>query len=88
LPRISHPSALPVSERFRQVLTVEVNYSDQLGDPYITPDARRYSQLALLLRAQTLVDVDCWSRVPGSPIPPGVIEEELRRRLSQLGGIQ
>jgi 2-oxoglutarate ferredoxin oxidoreductase subunit alpha len=82
------PGLRDIFKKFRQVLTVEVNYSDELGDPYITSDSRRYSQLALLLRAQTLVDVDCWSRVPGSPIPPGVIEEELRRRLSQLGGIE
>ena len=44
-------------------------------------DARRYSQLAQLLRSHTLVDVDCWSRVPGSPIAPMVIEQQLRRRL-------
>ena len=49
---------------------MEVNYSDEPGDPYITEDSRRYSQLAHALRSHTLVDVDCWSRVPGSPIPP------------------
>ena len=80
------PGLKEIFQRFRQVMTVEVNYSDEPGDPYITPESRRYSQLAMLLRSQTLVDVDCWSRVPGSPIPPGVIEEELRRRLNLLGG--
>jgi 2-oxoglutarate ferredoxin oxidoreductase subunit alpha len=82
------PGLRDIFHKFRRVLTVEVNYSDQPGDPYITAESRRYSQLAMLLRSQTLVDVDCWSRVPGSPIPPGVIEEELRRRLSQLGEIE
>jgi 2-oxoglutarate ferredoxin oxidoreductase subunit alpha len=82
------PGLRDIFRRFRQVLTVEVNYSDQPGDPYINEDSRRYSQLAMLLRAHTLVDVDCWSRVPGSPIPPGAIEEELRRRLSLPKGIE
>jgi 2-oxoglutarate ferredoxin oxidoreductase subunit alpha len=76
------PGLKAIFSRFRKVLTVEVNYSDDLGDPYITPESRRYSQLAQLLRSHTLVDVDCWSRVPGSPIPPGAIEEQLRRRLA------
>jgi 2-oxoglutarate ferredoxin oxidoreductase subunit alpha len=67
-------------------MTVEVNYSDPWGAPYITPETRRYSQLAQLLRSRTLVDVDCWSRVPGSPIPPGMIEEELRRRIAGMQG--
>jgi 2-oxoglutarate/2-oxoacid ferredoxin oxidoreductase subunit alpha len=79
------PGLREIFRRFRQVMTVEVNYSDEPGDPYITFDSRRYSQLALLLRAHTLVDVDCWSRVPGSPIPPGMIEAELRRRLEASG---
>jgi 2-oxoglutarate ferredoxin oxidoreductase subunit alpha len=78
------PGLRDIFKRFRQVLTVEVNYSDDVGDPYITGESRRYSQLAMLLRSHTLVDVDCWSRVPGSPIPPSVIETELRRRLTCL----
>jgi 2-oxoglutarate ferredoxin oxidoreductase subunit alpha len=82
------PGLRAIFQRFRQVLTVEVNYSDEPGDPYINSESRRYSQLALLLRSHTLVDVDCWSRVPGSPIPPGVIAEELRRRLSLPGGME
>lgn len=79
------PGLKPIFSRFRRVMTVEVNYSDEAGDPFITEDSRRYSQLAMLLRAQTLVDIDCWSRVPGSPIPPAVIEQELRRRLQAIG---
>lgn len=79
------PGLREIFRKFRQVLTVEVNYSDDPGDPYITAESRRYSQQAMLLRAHTLVDVDCWSRVPGSPIPPGVIEAELRRRLQAQG---
>ncbi len=72
-----------IFSRFKNVMTVEVNYSDDPSDPYITPESRRYSPLAQLLRAHTLVDVDCWSRVPGSPIPPGAIEQQLRSKLQE-----
>jgi 2-oxoglutarate ferredoxin oxidoreductase subunit alpha len=77
------PGLREIFERFRKVITVEVNYSDDPADPYITAESRRYSPLAQLLRAHTLVDVDCWSRVPGSPIPPRVIEQQLRRVLEE-----
>lgn len=76
------PALKEIFSRFRQVMTVEINYSDPPGRPYITPESRRYSQLAQILRAHTLVDIDCWSRVPGSPLPPATIVEELRRRLT------
>ena len=78
------PGLREIFAKFRKVMTVEINYSDEPGDPYITPRSRRYAQLAQLLRAQTLVDVDCWSRVPGSPLPPAVIREQLRTRLEGL----
>ncbi|MBS1241380.1 MAG: 2-oxoacid:acceptor oxidoreductase, alpha subunit [Gemmatimonadetes bacterium] len=66
--------------RFRKVLTVEINYSDTPDAPYITPENRRMGQLAFLLRAQTLVDVDCWTRVPGEPLRPGGIADALREK--------
>ena len=77
------PGLRELFSRFKKVMTVEVNYSDEPDDPYITPENRRYAQLALILRGATLVDVDCWSRVPGTPLPPGVIEKELRARLNK-----
>jgi 2-oxoglutarate ferredoxin oxidoreductase subunit alpha len=77
------PGLKEIFSKFKKVMTVEVNYSDDFGDPFITPESRRLSQLAQLLRSHTLVDIDCWSRVPGSPIPPGVIETELRKRLKE-----
>lgn len=75
------PGLKTMFARYKQVMTVEINYSDDAADPLVTEENRRYSQLATLLRASTLVDVDCWSRVPGIPLPPGTIEAELRRRL-------
>jgi hypothetical protein len=32
----------------------------------------------MLLRAQTLCDVDCWTRVPGEPLRPGLIHQAIR----------
>ena len=75
------PGLEEIFARFKQVMTVEINYSDDSDDESVPAASRRYSQLAWILRAQTLVDVDCWSRVPGIPLPPGVIEEEIRRRI-------
>jgi 2-oxoglutarate ferredoxin oxidoreductase subunit alpha len=75
------PGLEEIFSRFRHVMTVEINYSDDPEDPLIDATTRRYSQLAWLLRAQTLVDVDCWSRVPGHPLPPAQIEQVLRSRL-------
>jgi 2-oxoglutarate ferredoxin oxidoreductase subunit alpha len=72
------PGLKQIFSRFRKVATVEINYSDRLGDPHITPENRRMGQLAWLLRAQTLVDVDCWTRVPGQPLRPKQILEGIQ----------
>ncbi len=76
------PGLPEIFKRFRQVMTVEINYSDTPGDPFITPDNRRFGQLCWLLRAQTLVDVDCWTRVPGEPLKPGRILEVMREKVA------
>ena len=64
-------------------ITIEDNWSDDPRDELIDETNRRYSALAMLLRARYLVDVDCWSEVRGRPIKPGTICEVLRRRLAQ-----
>jgi 2-oxoglutarate ferredoxin oxidoreductase subunit alpha len=69
--------------RFGKVMTVEINYSDEPDDPYISEENRRRGQLAFLLRAQTLVDVDCWTRVPGEPLRPRMILDAIRGRLKE-----
>ncbi len=71
------PGLKEIFARFDKVMTVEINYSDDPGAPLITPDTRRYAQLALLLRAHTLVDVDCWSVVFGHPLQPGMIHRAI-----------
>ena len=80
------PGLKEIFSHFRRVMTVEINYSDDLTAPLITPENRRFSQLAWLLRAQTLVDVDCWSVVLGAPLQPGMIHQVLLRRLESLEG--
>ncbi len=82
------PGLKEIFSRFRKVMTIEMNYSDDADDPEVRPENRRLSQLARLLRNNTLVDVDCWSRVPGVPLPPGMVERELRRRLDRLAAAQ
>lgn len=67
--------------RFSSVMTVEINYSDDPADPYVTDENRRRGQLALLLRATTLLDIDCWTRVPGEPLRPAAILEAIRCRV-------
>jgi len=80
------PGLKPIFERFRKVMTVEINYSDDPGDPYITEENRRRGQLAWLLRASTLVDVDCWTRVLGEPLRPGAILRAIQEKHPTQGG--
>jgi 2-oxoglutarate ferredoxin oxidoreductase subunit alpha len=77
------PGLKEIFGRFGRVMTVEINYSDDPDAPYITPENRRMGQLAWVLRAQTLVDVDCWTRVPGEPLRPRAIHEAIRMALKR-----
>jgi 2-oxoglutarate ferredoxin oxidoreductase subunit alpha len=80
------PGLKEIFQRFRKVMTVEINYSDDPGEPFITDENRRRGQLAWLLRANTLVDVDCWTRVLGEPLRPGVIQDVIRTHMLKKGG--
>ncbi len=79
------PGLQPIMQRFRQVMTVEANWSDRPDDAMIDADNRRYSALAMLLRARTLIDVDCWSEVKGQPIKPGSIRRAVLDKLHAAG---
>ena len=72
------PGLKEIFQRFKKVITVEINYSDNPDEPFITSENRRRGQLSWLLRAHTLVDVDCWTRVPGEPLSPGQILQAIR----------
>ncbi len=80
------PGLKEIFSRFRKVMTVELNYSDKPDAPLITPENRRYAQLALVLRAHTLMDVDCWSIVPGHPLQPGAIVKVIDSHLAEIEG--
>jgi 2-oxoglutarate ferredoxin oxidoreductase subunit alpha len=79
------PGIREIFSRFRKVMTVEINYSDDPDAPYITEENRRRGQLAWLLRAHTLVDVGCWTRVLGEPLRPRVIHEVMRANTTEGG---
>jgi 2-oxoglutarate ferredoxin oxidoreductase subunit alpha len=81
------PGIREILSRFTKVCTVELNYSDEPGAPYITAESRRYGQLAWLLRAATLVDVDCWTRVPGEPLRPGAILDAIKSKCVSSRGL-
>ena len=78
------PGLKEIFSRFKKIMTVEINYSDDLDAPQITPENRRYAQLANVLRAQFVIDIDCWSVVYGHPLQPGMVTEELKKRLDAL----
>lgn len=74
------PGLKEIMARFRRVMTVESNWSDRPDDALIDETNRRYSAVAMLLRARYLVDVDCWSDVSGQPIKPAAICDAIRRK--------
>jgi 2-oxoglutarate ferredoxin oxidoreductase subunit alpha len=77
------PGIKEAMQRFKKVMTVESNWADHTDDQLIDETNRRFSALAMLLRARYLVDVDCWSEVQGQPIKPGTIYSVLKERLAQ-----
>ena len=81
------PGLKEIFAGFKKVMTVEINYSDEPGSsPLISEENRRFSQLALVLRAHTLIDIDCWSMVPGHPLQPGTIHKVIDSRLAEIEG--
>jgi len=75
------PGLVDIFKRFNKVITVEINYSDTLGHPMVTQENRRYAQLAWLLRAQTHMDIDCFSNVYGQPLNPEKVLKMIKREL-------
>jgi 2-oxoglutarate ferredoxin oxidoreductase subunit alpha len=75
------PGIKEAMKRFKQVMTIENNWSDSPQEEIIDESNRRYSALAMLLRARYLVDVDCWTEVRGQPIKPGTMCRVIREKL-------
>lgn len=76
------PGIREILQRFRHVITIENNWSDDPNDAMIDESNRRYSALATMLRARYLVDVDCFSECRGAPLKPDTVSEVARRKLS------
>ena len=76
------PGIKEILQRFRQVMTIEGNWCDKPDDELIDETNRRFSALAMMLRARYLVDVDCWSEVQG---PADQAQRDPPRRARQTG---
>jgi 2-oxoglutarate/2-oxoacid ferredoxin oxidoreductase subunit alpha len=73
-----------IFKRFRKVMTIEGTWADRPDeDEVIDEENRRYAPLAMMLRARTLVDVDCWTEAKGQPIKPGQVVAALRAKLAE-----
>ena len=73
-----------IFKRFRKVMTVEGTWADRPHeDELVDEENRRYAPLAMMLRARTLVDVDCWTEAKGQPIKPGQVVAALRAKLAE-----
>jgi 2-oxoglutarate ferredoxin oxidoreductase subunit alpha len=82
------PGLKEIFAGFKKVMTIEINYSDERDAPLVSAENRRYAQLALVLRAHTLMDIDCWSKVPGHPLQPGMIGRVIDSRLAEMEGAE
>ena len=71
------PGIKEIMQGFGKVMTIESNWSDRPEDEIIDENNRRYSSLAILLRARYLVDVDCWTQSRGQPIKPSGIRPSI-----------
>jgi 2-oxoglutarate/2-oxoacid ferredoxin oxidoreductase subunit alpha len=77
------PGLKEIMQRFKKVITIEGNWSDDPKEEIIDESNRRYSALAMLLRSRYLIDVDCWTEVRGQPIKPNTIRRVLLEKLKQ-----
>ncbi len=75
------PGIGEILKGFKQVITIENNWSDDPNDEMIDGDNRRYSALAMLLRSRYLVDVDCWSECRGTPLKPNTVRSVILEKL-------
>jgi 2-oxoglutarate ferredoxin oxidoreductase subunit alpha len=77
------PGLKELMKKFKKVICIEGNWSDDPKEEIIDEDNRRLTALAMMLRSRYLVDVDCWSEVRGQPIKPNTIQRVLLEKLNQ-----
>lgn len=85
--RFLQPMASGIGEilkRFKRVMTVEMNYADEIDGDLITADNQRFSNLALLLRARYLVDVRSFGTAFGQPLRPIDVENRIRAEFETM----
>jgi len=82
------PGIKEIFLKYKKVICVELNYSDTVGKPLITEENRRRSQLAIVLRNETLVDIDSFSNVFGQPLSPIRIISMIEKEYTQLNPVK
>jgi 2-oxoglutarate ferredoxin oxidoreductase subunit alpha len=80
------PGLDEIFDRFKRIMTVELNYSDSPEGVIEGTQPPRPAQLALYLRSQLRRDIDWWSITPGQPLRPGQIREVITDRLKNING--
>lgn len=76
------PGIKEILAGFKKIITIENNWSDDPSDEIIDETNRRYSALAMLLRARYLFDIDCWSECRGTPLKPNTVRRVILEALS------
>jgi 2-oxoglutarate ferredoxin oxidoreductase subunit alpha len=77
------PGLKELMQKFKNVICIEGNWSDDPKQDIVNEDNRRFSALAMMLRSRYLVDIDSWSEVRGQPIKPNTIQRVLLEKLKQ-----
>jgi 2-oxoglutarate ferredoxin oxidoreductase subunit alpha len=77
------PGLKQLMQKFKKVICIEGNWSDDPKQDIVNEDNRRFSALAMMLRSRYLVDIDSWSEVRGQPIKPNTIQRVLLEKLKQ-----
>ena len=72
-----------ILQNYKKVITIEINYSDDRKYQIFDENNRRYANLAWLLRARYLIDVDNWSNVYGQPMKPHSILDMLNEHFAK-----
>ena len=78
------PGLKEIFKKFKKIITVEINYSDDRDNKAFDGCLRRPAQLCWYLRASFMMDIDYWSIVCARPLKPVEIENMLRARIKDV----
>lgn len=79
------PGIKAACERFKRVISIELNYADGSDDLDNVTEGRRVGQMATILRSQLLVNVESWGKVPGAPLRPNFLLNDIIKRYIPKG---